>query len=164
MKHCLIPARTSEIKHHKAYVFRFLRKNDSQKIKKNFFQTYQLRHFQAYFNTATALKARKFKIAAEAIEKISKRKWKNTAKELLYFQFTTDSDILAQTLPPQVNIDIWLILVEVMSLLEEPATRAQFGRNSNPSHLIDPKSILCYFKTVFKLKACKQTNDFFCLF
>ena len=49
------------------------------------------------------LKAKTSKAAAEAVEKIQKM-WKGTEKELLYFLFTTYSNIFAQTFHHQVKI------------------------------------------------------------
>ena len=46
---------------------------------------------------------------AEAVEKIEKKE-KSTGKELLYFLFTPDLDIFAQTLHPQVKKERYLSL------------------------------------------------------
>ena len=46
---------------------------------------------------------------AEAVEKIEKKE-KSTGKELLYFLFTPDLDIFAQTLHPQVKKERYLNL------------------------------------------------------
>ena len=51
---------------------------------------------------ATAPKTKKFRIVVEAVEKMQK-KGKGTEKELLYFLFTFDPNIFAQTFHPQIK-------------------------------------------------------------
>ena len=54
--------------------------------------------------TATAIKTKKLKIVAEAVEKMQKKKLgKSTENESLQYTFTTDSNIFAETLHPQVK-------------------------------------------------------------
>lgn len=75
MKHCLI---SSE----KVKINIIPRKNGNLKI-----------------TIAIAAKTKKFRIVVEAVEKMQK-KGKGTEKELLYFLFTFDPNIFAQTFHP----------------------------------------------------------------
>ena len=92
--------------------------------------------------TATAIKTKKLKIVAEAVEKMQKTKLaKSTEKESLHYTFTTDSNIFAETLHPQVKKAN--ILVDSKQSNEhfymETTIWENFGRNRNSSHLIGKK-------------------------
>ena len=90
--------RTSDNKHHKAYLQRSKQKKNTRKFKKI-----------PSITIAAALRAKKFKMISKAIEKMLKN---GKEKELLHLLITTNSNIFAQTLHHQVKKQRYLNLVD----------------------------------------------------
>ena len=93
--------------------------------------------------TATAIKTKKLKIVAEAVEKMQKKKklGKSTENESLHYTFTTDSNIFAETLHPQAKKANILVDSEQSNehFYMETTIWENFGKNRNSSHLIGKK-------------------------